>query len=83
MHLTNAQDDDHLYLAMEYLPGGDVMTLLMRKDILSEDETRFLMAETILALEAIHAHGYIHRCVLCWWICMFVFFLPPCICRFG
>lgn len=56
------QDDDFLYLIMEYLPGGDIMTLLIRKDILSEDETRFYIAETILALEQIHSKGYLHRC---------------------
>ncbi|MEW5312283.1 MAG: hypothetical protein WDW38_003928 [Sanguina aurantia] len=53
-------DEDYLYLAMEYLPGGDMMTLLMRKDILSEEETRFYIAETILAIESIHKHSYIH-----------------------
>ena len=37
-------------------------TLLMRKDILSEEETRFYIAETALALESIHRHSYIHRC---------------------
>ncbi len=36
-------------------------TLLMRKDILTEEETRFYMAETILAIDAIHKAGYIHR----------------------
>eukprot|EP00210_Caulerpa_lentillifera_P007543 g7206.t1 len=55
------QDNDHLYLLMEYLPGGDIMTMLMRKDILSEEETRFYIAETILAIETIHSHNYIHR----------------------
>lgn len=55
------QDEEHLYLLMEYLPGGDVMTLLMRKDILSEEETRFYMAESVLAIESIHMHNYIHR----------------------
>jgi len=55
------QDEEHLYLLMEYLPGGDMMTLLMRKDILSEEETRFYIAETILGIEAIHKHSYIHR----------------------
>ncbi|KAE8692184.1 putative serine/threonine-protein kinase ndrA-like isoform X2 [Hibiscus syriacus] len=55
------QDDDYLYLIMEYLPGGDVMTLLMRKDILTEDEARFYVAETVLAIESIHKHNYIHR----------------------
>ncbi|KAJ4726911.1 Non-specific serine/threonine protein kinase [Melia azedarach] len=55
------QDDEFLYLIMEYLPGGDMMTLLMRKDTLSEDEARFYVAETVLAIESIHKHNYIHR----------------------
>ncbi|KAK8532487.1 hypothetical protein V6N13_131810 [Hibiscus sabdariffa] len=55
------QDDEFLYLIMEYLPGGDVMTLLMRKDILTDDEARFYVAETVLAIESIHKHNYIHR----------------------
>ncbi|KAK3240989.1 hypothetical protein CYMTET_24353 [Cymbomonas tetramitiformis] len=55
------QDDEYLYLIMEYLPGGDVMTLLMRKDTLSEEETRFYIAQTVLAIESIHDHNYIHR----------------------
>jgi serine/threonine kinase 38 len=32
---------------MEYLPGGDLMTLLMEKDILPEKEAQFYMAETV------------------------------------
>ncbi|XP_047316028.1 serine/threonine-protein kinase tricornered-like [Impatiens glandulifera] len=55
------QDEEYLYLIMEYLPGGDVMTLLMRKDTLTEDEARFYVAETVLAIESIHKHNYIHR----------------------
>jgi len=35
---------------MEFLPGGDLMTLLMRKDVLSEEDSRFYIAETILAI---------------------------------
>nr|XP_027071494.1 serine/threonine-protein kinase tricorner-like [Coffea arabica] len=55
------QDEEYLYLIMEYLPGGDMMTLLMRKDTLTEDEARFYVAETVLAIESIHIHNYIHR----------------------
>lgn len=55
------QDEENLYLIMEYLPGGDMMTLLMRKDTLTEDEARFYVGETVLAIESIHKHNYIHR----------------------
>lgn len=55
------QDEEYLYLIMEYLPGGDLMTLFMRKDTLTEDEARFYVAETVLAIESIHRHNYIHR----------------------
>ncbi len=55
------QDEDYLYLVMEYLPGGDLMTLLIRLEILTEDMSRFYLAQTVLALEAIHTAGYIHR----------------------
>ncbi|CAK9135313.1 unnamed protein product [Ilex paraguariensis] len=55
------QDSDCLYLIMEYLPGGDIMTLLMREDVLSEDIARFYIAESILAIHSIHQHNYVHR----------------------
>ena len=35
------QDEKYLYLVMEFLQGGDLMTLLMEKDILSEEMSRF------------------------------------------
>jgi len=55
------QDEKYLYLVMEYLAGGDLMTLLMRKDILTEDEGRFYIAEMILAVDNVHKLNYIHR----------------------
>jgi serine/threonine kinase 38 len=55
------QDADHLYLVMEYLPGGDLMGLLMRKNILTEEEAKFYLAETVLAVETVHKLDYIHR----------------------
>uniref|UniRef100_A0A7I4D1Q3 Protein kinase domain-containing protein n=1 Tax=Physcomitrium patens TaxID=3218 RepID=A0A7I4D1Q3_PHYPA len=55
------QDEKYLYLIMEYLPGGDMMTLLMRKDTLTEDESRFYVGQCVLAIESIHKHNYIHR----------------------
>ncbi|KAH9447565.1 hypothetical protein MJO28_011082 [Puccinia striiformis f. sp. tritici] len=55
------QDSQYLYLLMEFLPGGDLMTMLIKYDTFSEDVTRFYMAECVLALEAVHKLGFIHR----------------------
>ena len=41
--------------------AGDMMTLLMKKDTLTEEAAQFYMAETALALESIHKLGFIHR----------------------
>ncbi len=55
------QDDFFLYLVMDFLPGGDLMSLLMKKDILTENEARFYTAEMILSIEAVHNLNSIHR----------------------
>ncbi|GMI34984.1 hypothetical protein TeGR_g2243, partial [Tetraparma gracilis] len=55
------QDDTNLYMVMEYMPGGDLMTLLMKEDVFTEAVTRFYMAEAAHAISSVHALGYIHR----------------------
>jgi serine/threonine protein kinase len=55
------QDAHFLYFVMEYLPGGDMMNLLINKTTLNEHEARFYFMELILAINSVHAHGYIHR----------------------
>ena len=55
------QEDDYLYLVMEFCPGGDFMSLLIKKDILPEEEARFYTAELILAVDSIHKLDCIHR----------------------
>ena len=37
------------------------MTLLMKKDILNEEDSKFYIAELILAVDAIHKMNFIHR----------------------
>ena len=57
------QDTAYLYLLMEFLPGGDLMTMLIKYEIFSEDITRFYMAEVVMAIEAVHKLGFLHRSV--------------------
>lgn len=55
------QSNDHLYLVMEYLAGGDLMNLLIARDTLTEEESRFYVAEMVVAIDTIHKLGFIHR----------------------
>merc|ERR1719433_1694002 len=55
------QDDTFLYLVMEYCAGGDLMTILMRDDILTETSTRFYMSELAMAINSVHDLKFVHR----------------------
>jgi len=62
VHLVYSfQDEKNLYLAMEYVPGGDVRTLLTNLGCLEEHQARFYICEMALAVTALHKFGYIHR----------------------
>jgi len=58
---SSFQDASYLYLALEFLPGGDLMNHLMQRNTLQEFEARFYAAEITLAIESVHTLGYIHR----------------------
>eukprot|EP00118_Oscarella_pearsei_P005120 m.23006 g.23006 ORF g.23006 m.23006 type:complete len:1798 (+) comp28431_c0_seq1:171-5564(+) len=56
------QDDNYLYLVMEYYSGGDLLTLLAKhEDHLPEDMAKFYLAEMVLCVHSIHTLGYVHR----------------------
>ncbi|KAJ1935093.1 serine/threonine-protein kinase dbf2, partial [Linderina macrospora] len=59
--LYSFQDNQFLYLAMEYVPGGDVRTLLNQNGILRHHIARFYIAEMMVAVAALHSFGYFHR----------------------
>jgi len=59
--LYSFQDDKSIYLAMEYVPGGDFRTLLNNTGVLSNRHARFYIAEMFCAVDALHKLGYIHR----------------------
>eukprot|EP00943_MAST-04B_sp_MAST-4B-sp1_P006890 g6890.t1 len=55
------KDDINLYLAMEFMAGGDLMSLLMKEDILNENAVQFYAVEASLAVQCVHDLGYVHR----------------------
>uniref|UniRef100_A0A8C1PPZ1 non-specific serine/threonine protein kinase n=1 Tax=Cyprinus carpio TaxID=7962 RepID=A0A8C1PPZ1_CYPCA len=56
------QDDNHLYLVMDYYVGGDLLTLLSKfGDRIPEDMAQFYLAEMVMAIDSVHRLGYVHR----------------------
>ena len=56
------QSDSHIYLIMDFLPGGDLFFHLQKhKSGFPRDVVRVFVAEIILALEYLHACGIVYR----------------------
>jgi serine/threonine protein kinase len=55
------QDSSFLYLVMDFCIGGDFLGLLIRKNTLSEEITKWYVAEMILCIEEAHRMKWIHR----------------------
>lgn len=55
------QDYSNLYLVMEYMVGGDFMSLLVRDDVLDEQVAKWYVAEMVLCVEETHAMKWLHR----------------------
>lgn len=55
------QDDEFLYLVMEFMPGGDLMSLLIQREVFDEKSAKIYAAELVLSIESIHKLNAIHR----------------------
>lgn len=54
------QDTKYLYMVMDYMPGGDLVSLMSNYDI-PEKWAMFYTMEIVLALDVIHGMGFVHR----------------------
>ncbi|GMM53923.1 protein kinase [Maudiozyma humilis] len=55
------QNKDNLFLVMEYLPGGDLATLIKMMGTLPDEWVRQYLAEIIVGVEDMHQNGIIHH----------------------
>jgi len=53
--------DGHLYMALQFVPGGDLGTRIKRDGKLGEDDALRIIAGCVKGLIAIHAAGLVHR----------------------
>jgi serine/threonine protein kinase len=56
------QDQNNLYLIMEFVAGGSLKALIDLKDEpMDELDAKFYVAEMIMGIEEVHSLGFIHR----------------------
>ncbi|XP_072285483.1 myotonin-protein kinase isoform X2 [Pyxicephalus adspersus] len=56
------QDDNYLYIVMDYYVGGDLLSLLSKfPDGFPPQMAIFYLSEMIMAVNSVHSLGYIHR----------------------
>ena len=58
--ICSFQDQNCLYFAMQYAPGGNLKNLLANV-ILPESQAKFYIAEMIVAVKSLHDLGFVHR----------------------
>jgi serine/threonine protein kinase len=55
------QSTEKLYLVLDYCPGGNLTSYIIRQRFFSESIAKFYLCELVLALEELHRHGIIYR----------------------
>ena len=55
------QTNEHMFLVLDYAPGGDLGEYLQREKMFTEERARMYLAEIILALQHLHQKGIIFR----------------------
>lgn len=68
-------DSENLFMVLDLMLGGDLRFHLERLGHFSELQTRFFVANLILALDYIHKHNIVHRYVIPFSVCLCFFFL--------
>ena len=55
------QDEHNLYMVIDFLPGGELMKVIKSHVFMSEEDTKFYIAEIVLGVEKLHSMNIIYR----------------------
>ncbi|KAK8882546.1 RAC-gamma serine/threonine-protein kinase [Tritrichomonas musculus] len=55
------QTDTHIFLAQDFMPGGELFSRMAQVDIIDEEQVKKYMAMLILGVGELHSAGIIHR----------------------
>lgn len=55
------QDEKRLFMLLEYVNGGELFTLLRKRETLTDDNVRFYSGQIVLAFEYLHGLSVVYR----------------------
>lgn len=55
------ENDENIYLVLNYMPGGDLLSYLKDNGALSEDFAKYLFKQVLLGVQSIHQMKILHR----------------------
>lgn len=59
--LATMQDEDSIYLIMEYISGGEIFSHLRQRNTFDLDTARYYVAQLITAISKLHSEGIAYR----------------------
>ena len=59
--LGSTHDDKYLYLFLEFVPGGDMFTLLKAENKFSLDKAQFYAGQIVFVLDYLHSKNIVYR----------------------
>ena len=55
------QNEKKLFFVLDYCPGGEMFSILQKRNRLTENEARFYAAQLVLAIEIMHKRNILYR----------------------
>jgi serine/threonine protein kinase len=55
------QTDNHIFMVLDYVPGGELFRRLKEEERFSENRSRLYAAEILLGLGHLHSRGFVYR----------------------
>jgi len=55
------ETDDYCYFVLDFLPCGDLLSLMAKANYIKEEEAKFYVVQLLLALKELHSKRIIYR----------------------